>query len=94
MTDARRLQQQQMDALNQQENMPRRWQSYLKGPRWAFGVDTIYEFALGCGLTVESASEHNGWFTKTVTFVVRGPQAGIKRMQRSLDKSIRKWNDG
>ena len=69
-----------------------RWQSYLSGPRGAFGVETIYDIAAGAGLQVESVEEHKGWFNKTITFTLTGERRRIAAAQRVVARAIRRWN--
>ena len=69
-----------------------RWQSYISGFRPSFGVDTIYDFALAYGLTVEAVAEHKGWLRKTVTFTVRGPRSRVEGMQRALVIALEEYN--
>lgn len=68
------------------------WDSYIEGPRWAFGVSTIYDFAHGYGLHVDDVREHKGLITKTVTFTVSGPVEDIELMGRAMARAIREWN--
>lgn len=69
-----------------------RWQSYLDGPRWAFGVDTIYDLAARCGLTVEDVDEHKGLLRKTVTFTLRGAPERIAAAQKLGARVVKEWN--
>lgn len=68
------------------------YQSYLKGPRWAFGVHTIYEFAGSCNLIVDAVQEHKGWATKTVTFTVSGSQENINSFKFYLSRAVAQYN--
>lgn len=80
------------DAVKPSAATRSRWQSYLEGPRGAFGVSTIYDLAALYKLTVESVEEHKGLLTKTVTFTLTGPSNRIQAAQRHAAKAIKEWN--
>jgi hypothetical protein len=69
-----------------------RYQTYLEGPRWAFGVSTIYDFAHAYGLKVEDIREFKGLLHKTITFTLVGEQDAVARCGRAVAKSVEQWN--
>jgi hypothetical protein len=68
------------------------WQGYLKGPRWMFGVETIYDYAGAYGLTVIAANEHKGLLTKTLTYTVRGQRKRVLSMRLALARAVEEHN--
>lgn len=68
------------------------WSSYLEGPRWAFSVSTIYDFAYRCGCRVIDVREHKGMLRKTLTFTVSGSPAGIATMKRAITLAVLQFN--
>jgi hypothetical protein len=69
-----------------------RWTSWVDGPRWAFGPDTIERGAIGWGLHVEDIHEHRRLTTRMVAFTVTGEENRVRGFQRAIAKWVKQMN--
>ncbi len=65
---------------------------YISGPRWAIGVELIYDLAASCELEVVRVQEHKGLLSKTIGYTLEGTKLRQAVFSKYLNKAIKEYN--